>query len=1156
MGYLSCAPAGSLRILCLAFALASPTLLLSQSFTASVRGVITDSSQAAVPGAKVTVADVDRGLEHPTQTDSMGRYALMALPPGTYTLSAEAVGFLKFTRSQFVLQVQQQATINVELQVGQISTSVEVLGSAPLLNATSANLGQVIENRYIQQLPLIGRNPYSLAYLTPGIVGSAGSSGSSDTNFVAVGTRNSTADVMLDGVSVTGAEQNAGVTTILHTPSVEAVQEFKVQTSFFSAEFGNTGGAVVNMVTKSGTNKFHGSGYGYFRSDAFNANSFFANKSGQTKPPYSRKVYGGTFSGPVIKDKTFFFAAYERTADGSAVVRTASFPSLLQRDGDFSDYKTTSGQQINIFNPYSLSNVNGNMVRTPFPGNIVPKSMMDPVAVKAASYYPAPNQPGQPFTQVNNWFGQGVDVSHETKMEVKGDHNFTDKTRISMRWSPRWQVWDQADVFGPSVPGAPWSAKHGNTGGQRSMFDFTRVHSANTIINLRWGFILNHYYSVPVAGEFDLRKLGLPQYMYDVASTKVFPQFQPAGYNEIGDTGWVVQSQEQGDSQILGSVTKIMGAHNLKIGGEYKFNFLDFSLPGYPSGSFSFSRQITSLDRFASSSTQGNGFASMLLGWGSGSRYDHVPWAMTRNKYQSAYIQDDWKITRKLTLNLGFRYDLDHAAWEDQYRFSYWDINSPSPLNGKVPGMGPLYGFFNFTDKDHPQAYPTQKNNWAPRFGFAYALNSRTTIRSGYGLFYTLSRASVRGSIGSGFSSSSSVDWSRDSNLTLYAKLANPYPDGMNLPPGRSLGAMTFIGMGASTVLPENIKPSYHSWNFSMQRELPGNGVLEVNYTGTKGTHMFLPIQSMSMLNPVNWGLGRNALNTLVPNPFYGVITDPRSSLSTSTILYSRLLRPFPQYTSVGRDTGPAGGNSIYNGLQIRYEKRLSHGLSMLTHYTFSKTLDNTGDGTSNYDFLGGATAFQDMFNAHNERSLSAHDVRHRMVVTFAYQLPVGKGQAIGTDWGRFTNMLLGGWEVSSFLTFQTGVPIYVTQSGGALLEGTQRPNLIGDPSMPGAVEDRMYNYFNVAAFSQPATDVLGTAPRNLNYRAPGIRNADVAVSKNFAVNERMHGEFRLDMQNFTNTPGFGSPSASYGSTSFGLISGYGGARGPRTVQLGTKFVF
>jgi hypothetical protein len=1134
----------------------APAILLAQSFNASVRGVVTDSSKAAIPAARITVTDVDRNLDYSTEADAMGRYYLTALPPGTYRFAAEAAGFQKATRAAFTLVVQQQATIDVELKVGTAVTAIEVQGAAPLLNATSATLGQVIENRYISELPLIARNPYTLSYLTPGITGAAGRQNDGNTNFVAVGTRNSTSDVMLDGISVTGAEPNSGITSIMHTPSVEAVQEFKVQTSYFSAEFGNTGGAIINMVTKSGTNQYHGSGYWFFRDDSLNANSFFSNRSGAKKSPTSRDVYGGTLGGPIKKDKTFFFASYERTDDQSAVTRSATFPTMAQRTGDFSNTRNSAGRLVTLYNPFSIStDAAGKVSRQPFAGNVIPQSMLDPIAVKAASYYPEPNQPGQAYTFVDNWFAQGVNASYNTQMELKADHNFNAANRVSMRWSPRWQLVDQANIFGAGKPAAPWSAKHGTIGGQKAMFDYTRVQSATTIFNLRFGITFHHYYSVPLV-PFDLTALGLPKYLLDNASNAVFPYFSPSGYTAIGDCGWVVQSQEQGGSQILGSVTRILGAHNLKFGGEYKFNFLDYSLPGYPSGMFSFDRQITSQDLYTGSSLQGDGFASMLLGWGSGSRYDHLPWVKSRNAYWAGYVQDDWKVTRNLTINLGLRYELDQAAWEEQNRFSYWDLDSLSPLDGKVKGLGTLRGYMKFTDEDHRSPYPTPKYDFQPRVGLAYAVGSKTTIRSGYGMFFTLSRASVTGSIGTGFSTQSSVEWTRDSNLTRYASLANPYPDGMNLPPGRSLGAMTFIGMSASSVVPENIRPSYHSWNFSIQRQLPGSSVVEVNYTGTKGTHMFIPTSNLSPLDQQYWSLGRTALNTKVPNPFYGVITDKRSSMSEPTIAYNRLLRAFPQYNGASRTTGEAGGNSIYNAVQIRLEKRFSHGLSMLAHYTVSKALDNYGSGNSNYTFLSASTPYQDVFNTKNERALSASDIPQRLVVTFSYQLPFGKGKHFGTNWNWFVDGIAGGWSLTSFLTFQSGVPLYVSQSGGSMWEGTQRPNLIGDPSMPGSVSDRLYNYFNKAAFTRPAIDTFGSAPRELNYRAPGVRSADMALLKSFRVRERVRAEVRLEMQNATNTPGFAAPSNAFDSTSFGIISGYNTGLGPRIVQIGTRVTF
>ncbi len=429
--------------------LAVPALLFGQSFTAAVRGVVTDSSQAAVPAAKVTVKDVERNTEHTAQTDAMGRYVVTALPPGAYTLAVEAPGFQKFARSEFTLQVQQQATIDVELRVGQLTTAVEVEAAAPLLNTTIANLGQVIENRFILTLPLIARNPYTLAFLAPGVVGSGGRYGEGNTNFVAAGTRNSTADVMLDGVSVTVPEQNSGITSIAQTPSVDAVQEFKVQTSFFSAEFGNTGGAIINMVTKSGTNQFHGAGFWFFRDAELNANSFFSNRAGLGKPPYQRHLYGGNAGGPIRRDKTFFFVNYERTQEESVRTATATFPTLRQREGDFTDYRTSGGQLIVIYNPFDIyTNPAGEIKRRPFPGNVLPKSMLNPISLKAASYYPAPTQPGAPFTQVDNWYAQGVDVGFNNTMEVKVDNSFSDRNRLSARYSPRWSRYDAQNLFG------------------------------------------------------------------------------------------------------------------------------------------------------------------------------------------------------------------------------------------------------------------------------------------------------------------------------------------------------------------------------------------------------------------------------------------------------------------------------------------------------------------------------------------------------------------------------------------------------------------------------------------------------------------------------------------------------------------------------------
>jgi hypothetical protein len=407
----------SLRLKALLTLIALPASVLAQSFTASVRGVVTDASHSAIPDAKVTITDTERNVSQKVTTDSAGRYVFAALPPGRYTLGVESQGFSKYARSAFPLQVQQQATIDVELSVDSIATSVSVEALAPLLNTTSATLGQVVENKYILSLPLAGRAPLALVALSPGLTPSNLSpGGQSNTNFTANGNRNSQADVLLDGMSVANVEQNSGITNLEYQPSVDVVQEFKVQTNYFSSEFGNTGGAIINVITKSGTNDFHGVGYEFHRNAALNANSWFSNRAGRAIPDFKRNVYGGTIGGPVWlpkiyngHNKTFFFYDYEGNKQDSATTRTVNVPTLKEKAGDFTDTRAADGKLISIYNPFSTTkNADGSTLRNIFPGNIVPKSMFSPIAVKALATYPDQSSDGNVFTHASNFFGQGV----------------------------------------------------------------------------------------------------------------------------------------------------------------------------------------------------------------------------------------------------------------------------------------------------------------------------------------------------------------------------------------------------------------------------------------------------------------------------------------------------------------------------------------------------------------------------------------------------------------------------------------------------------------------------------------------------------------------------------------------------------------------------
>lgn len=1129
--------------------------VLGQSYTASIRGTVTDATGAAVPGAKVTITEAERNIPRTTVTDEAGRYVVTALPPGKYTLTVEASGFKRYVQSDFPLAVQQQATIDVQLQVGEVTTAVEVTGTAPLLNTTIAALGQVVENKYILTLPNLGRDSLVLAYLTPGVVGSAGRRGDTNTNFVANGARNSTSDVLIDGVTTTTVEQNSGITDLKYKPSVDAVQEFKMQTNFFPAEYGQTGGAVINMVTRSGTNEFHGTGYYFFRHSDLNANGWFANRAGSPRPFYRRDQFGGVLGGPIRRNRTFFFANYEYTKSKSPLSYTATFPTPEQRRGDFSKTFYGDGRLIQIYDPFdTFINAAGQLERRPFPGNLIPESRWDPVAKAALKYFPEQNQVTNPITNTNNWFAQGINESPSHNILFKGDHNLSDKMRLTARYSHFRGEGNPPNLFGRGNPAYTFNDGPNRTRTHQGVFDFTRTETPTLIWTVRYGHTYSSYNRNPME-PFDLTTLGFPKYMKDNATYLVFPTIAPEGYTDIGTEGWLIMDRQEGVHHLTGSVTKLAGGHSIKFGGEYRFNYLDYQQPGYPSGQFTFSAQVTRRLQNVGSNYEGNGLATMLLGWGTGGQFHIEPKVFSRSRYAGMYIQDDWKVNRRLTLNLGLRYEFDVPRWELQDRYSYWDLNAPAPF--QVPGFIPLNGVLRFVGGSRRSDFNGDYNNFSPRIGFAYALDSRTSIRGAWALLYQLSRATVYGRPTAGFTSNSTPIFSLDSNATLYARLSNPYPDGMVLPPGRSQGDWTLIGLGVGTTVPDwNRNPEYYSWNFSIQREVGWQSLVEINYTGSRGAHLFVPFTSLSPLDPQYWVLGRNTLQGFVPNPFYGYIRDSRAvNLNRPTVQLFRLLRPMPHFDGTSSGTAePAAGSSFYHALQLKWEKRLSHGFTFLGHYTWSKMIDDSSIGSGNYAWLGGSTAMQNPLNRRLEKSLSAHDIAHRAVLSGAYQLPFGKGRRFVSGANRLLDALVGGWEISAFWLLQGGNPLQISQSGGVLWNGTQRPNLIGDPSTSGRLQDRLNGYFNQSAFSRPAPDTFGTAPRYLNYRGPGIRTIDAALLKNWTTREGQRFEFRLEAVNATNTPIFSDPASGYGAANFGQITGT--KVGPRNVQLGLKYYF
>jgi len=1145
----------------------SVSLAQAQTFTASIRGTVTDQSKAVITGATVVATEVGRELKHTAQTDATGRYVLASLPPGNYILTVEAAGFKTFTQTAFTLVVQQQATIDVEMSVGGVSTAIEVVGASPLLNTAAPTMGQVIENKFIQTAPLSDRSPLALVMLTPGLVPTeTEAGGTASTNFVANGTRNSTAEVVLDGAAISGVEQNSSITELKYTPSVDTIEEFKVQTNYFSAEFGNTGGAIVNMVSKSGTNEFHGVAYEFYRGAGLNANSFFSNRQGLSIPDTSRNIFGVTMGGPVIipglyngKSKTFFFADYEGQRADSATSMLTTVPTALQRAGDFSQTFRSNGKLYVIYNPYDTYETEDGIMRRPFKGNVIPSSMQDPISLNILKYWPQPTSAGDPTTHANNYFAQGTNAGAGDKMDIKVDHNIGNKQRFTVRFSSNWENSDPFNPLGNIAANINPGTEHDTN----VVIDYTRMQSPKTIFSTRLSVMRVSSIRDPISTGFDShQQLGLSP-IFQSLGVLQFPNVTASGYRSLGAGGWAIIHRGETVALLNGSLTKIVGAHNIKTGAEGRKYYENYFQPGYPAGQLAFSRNMTGEDPLVSSSSQGNGIATLLLGWGSGGEMDLDYPTATSSGYFGVYVNDDWRITPKLTINLGIRYDFDIPRTERFDRLNWFDYAAASPIAGKVPGYPNLKGQMLYANSDQRSPYNGDYNNIQPRVGMAYALGKKMSIRAGYGIYYSVSRASIKGEVGSAFRSGSSLEFSRDGGFTQYATLKNPFPTGLTQPPGPTKDPLAYVGLGFDAYDPNTVNPQIQQWNLTIQRELPGNSMFEVSYGGSKGTHLSFGTDDVlgnrNKLDPVFWSMGRDALYEQVPNPFYGVIKDPNSPLSLPTVERQQLLLPFPQYQSYmgGYTAPPYVGNSIYHSVQFKYEKRFTRGLGLLTHYTISKLITDSDSPGTDIDWLGGFTGLQNWKNLHMERSLATFDIPQRFVLSFNYQLPFGRGRAWGSNMNKVADAFIGGWEVSSILTFSAGYPIVPQLDSPDLLSGDQRPNIVGDYRTTGSPNQRIDHYFNDAAFSQPDPDVYGNAPRTLpNYRTFGVHSGDVTLMKNFKFTESKSAQFRIEAFNVTNTPTFGRPNEAYGSDTFGQITSYAPGCGPRQLQLAFKFYY
>ncbi len=1110
----------------------------AQSFTGSIVGTVKNPEGAVVPNAEITIIHEQTNRTLTVMTNSEGYYASAPLGVGTYRVEAKMSGFRRVFRGGIVLQIQQTAVIDFTLELGAVSEEVEVKAEAPVLESTTTTLGKVVDNRQIGDLPLNTRNVYSLIFLTPGVTGSIGNNYNS-LSYSVNGARPTMMDTVIDGVTASFPTVN-GFTGISIFPSVDAIQEFKVMGATYPAEFGRSLGSVLNVVFKSGTNQFHGSAYEFLRNSVFDANNFFENRAGRPLGSFKRSQFGGHATGPIIRDKTFFMGSYEGLRARSFASSIRTVPTKEQRNGNFSETFNQAGALIRIFDPFTTPG----SVRKQFPDNKIPKDQIDPVALNILKYFPLPNQPGDQFTNANNYAASGSAQTNLDNYDFRIDHRISENQTFFARYSHRYTQDVPLKAFPEELTVAEGRVIQENRA-RNFVAEYTHTLSPSMVLTARLGFARTLFVFSNQGLGFKPSSLGLPAAIDSVVDRQMFPAIGVSGMTSLGGNDHRFNAFMS--YPFVASLTRAQGKHNWKYGGEVRLIRVNV-WEARNAGTFNFNAGFTQgPNPTTASNSAGLGFASFLLGAGTTGNTLIQGWknVAAQSFYYAGYAQDDWRITQKLTLNLGVRYDLDTPRTERYNRMNFFDPDAPSPLASKVPQFPNLKGGVRFVgvDGNSRSQYNTDTNNLAPRLGLAYQFNQKTVIRAGYSHIFGPSNQAAQGTVGPfGFRIEYPWQTTNDNGLTPFNLLRNPYPLGFRALPGAADGLLTQAGANLQSVLQDTITPWSQQWNLNIQRELPWQMSLEVAYVGTRGLQLSRNGEdglSLNQLDPQYLSLG-SALNQSVDNPFFGLGTG--GFFASPKISRGQLLRPYPQFTDI-IPLYSSGASSNYHALQVSFSKRLSRGILINGNYTWAKNIEE-------------GLTHQDSYNIRGDRGLSTIDIAHRFVISYLYELPFGKGRKFGANAPGLLDAIIGGWQFNGITTFQSGTPLTITANSTAgLFNPLTRPNTNGkDPRLGGKVDERLNKYFDTSVYSQPAAFTFGNVGPTVNIRNDGVKNFDLSLFKQFAPLEKMRVQFRVEALNAFNTPRFGSPTTSVTSNTFGQITSQ--ANSPRQLQFGLKILW
>jgi len=1145
----------------LAVSLLTAFSALGQDPRGTILGQVTDSTGAAVPGVTVRATNEATGVSSSAPTNESGRYTMPFLLPGSYTVSATLSGFRRFEQPRIQVRIGEVTDLPIILQIGEVTETIEVTDQSPVLDTVGSSLGQVIDTRRVLELPTLAGNAFELALLTPGVMNAtnmrdrkpAFNNGNSQISTDGSGQYNN--EFQIDGVSNTFAD-GGGRARVAFSPPQTAIAEFKMQTATYDASYGHTIGSVVNVSTVSGTNQIHGEAHWFARNSAFDAPNFFNNKNGTEISKYRDNRYGASAGGPVYipkvyngKNRTFWFHAWEANKWGVPNNFTGTVPTPAQRQGDFSGLLAL-GSSFQIYDPATIQPASGGRFsRNPFPGNIIPQNRLDPVGRALVNLYPQPNQPGTNDGR-QNFFNPDLGITEDYYVHLtRIDHSFSEKFRTFVRLHYDFWEEDKNDHFSNRINGIIL-----NRINRGLAWDNVWVMAPTLLLNVRYGLTSQDFPERRVTQGYDLASLGFSPDLVRLTDSNraTVPRVAAGGYS-------VLSPWESGDgtntsiTHILSTnFTKLQGRHNLKFGSDariYRAN--GFRNPRMVSPELVYSNLYTRgpFDNSAAAPL-GQELAAMLVGVPGGSMEMTASSAM-HNSFLGLYIHDDFKVSNKLTLNLGLRYEKEWTVTERFNRLvGRYAEEVPNPINdaaraayanNPIPEIAPAdfraMGGLTFVGVDGNPRSPFigESNNFMPRVGFAYQLGSKTVLRGGYGMFFDTIGVNKTSAVQTGFSQSTPIQASLDNGLTFPANNANPLPNGLLPPLGAAGGLTTNLGQGLTVYLPERLHTYTQRFSFGFQHQIQ-EFLIEAMYVGNTGTRLGVNRNINATPNEyLSTSMVRDNdqiayLNQQFPSPFRGL--NPVYGANMSRM---NLLRPFPHFGNITMQEPT--GSMTYHSLQLRSERRLSRGFTFQLAYTWSKTME--------------AVEFMNAADTVPYRSLASLDRPHRVAASGIWEVPIGRGRSFGNQMHRALDTVIGGWQLNGIVTFQSGAPLGF---GNALFLGD-----INNIALPSH-ERNVDRWFNVdAGFNRVGAQQLANNFRQFPLRFSGIRGDaqhrwDLSAIKNFRLHEGIVFQLRGEAFNAWNRAIFNNPNTSPTSGAFGTINGT--AAQARTWQLAGKLTF